>query len=76
VAPTCNPAFGRQRQDGPLVQDQPVVLCIWFYIVSFRPARATVRTSLIKREQANICVYIVDLEVDFKSEHTRVVKYF
>lgn len=44
--------------------------------MSFRPARATVRTSLIKREQANICVYIVDLEVDFKSEHTRVVKYF
>lgn len=36
----------------------------------------TVRPSLIKREQVNIYVQIVELEVDFKSEHTTVVKHF
>lgn len=34
------------------------------------------RASLVKREQADTYVYIVDVEVDFKSEHTIVVKHF
>lgn len=62
------PAFRRQEQDDPWVQDQPVLHH------EFQTSQYyTVRPCLIKREQTNIYVYILDLEV-LKSEYTRVVK--
>lgn len=65
------PALRCQKQDGPC-SSLRVVLHGEFQVSQ----SYTVRPSLIKREQVNIYVQIVELEVDFKSERTIVVKHF